>query len=190
MVVREFDETGDVAEFKALYAADPDTAIKILFAALDLTGRKDVFYKGFEHVVATDPATAKWNLSHIVGVRNSRTFPPQKPNESIDMYVCESHRDPFIQAPGEQFVLPVIGSWSVLRDMYDLFPRFRPEIITLFANQVRKDVRDKVWSEALSCVPKGALERAGVAVDRTYSDPPKTPLVHHRDRYVVVRSFR
>lgn len=160
--------------YSELWKIEPNNAIKILFFILDRKhiNNKKVFKTLFEWVRKNHPETFYVNLSHIVGVPNSKTLPKdlqermleediKKHNTILDEFVCKDYHQSFQESMISTTKFKLIESlgmtkytdWSFMRELYyeykDIDNKAKLIILNTFDKQITNDKLNRVYSEAL-----------------------------------------
>lgn len=171
--------------YSGLWEIEPNNAIKILFFILDRKhiNNKKVFKTLFWWVRKNHPETFYVNLSHIVGVPNSKTLPKdlqermleddiKKNNDILDKFICKDYHQTFQESMISTTKFKLIESlgmtkytdWSFMRELYneykDVDNKAKLIILNTFDKQITNDKVNKVKSEALIELKKdlGMLE--------------------------------
>ena len=161
--------------FSDFWKLDNNNAIKVLFFILDKKqlDREDIFITLFDWVRKNEPNTFYNNISHIVGVPNTKTLPEhirnkmlkddyEKHDKILDQFICKDYQHTFKRSISQitqrklidSLGLPKYGSWGTMKKLFHKYkntiPKVKLIVITSFDKQIIEDIKHNRYSEALA----------------------------------------
>lgn len=175
--------------FENYFHKDPSGAMKSIFYFLD-NGNEKLFRELFDWVRLNSPEHYYRNISHIVGVYNSRSLEWLDSNDEhfdkiLDKFIVSESRD-YLRRENvknnrrklfEQLNVPSYGSWKTLGDIFESTSDTKTKMIitTLFRNKViiTREIKEQAERLNIEVPPINSLENT----PKKYT---------HKDRYLVI----
>jgi hypothetical protein len=164
-----------ISIFKELWDLDKTQATKILFFIVDQLKEHTIFLTLFEWVRTVSPNTFYNNISHLVGISNTKTLPDTlrkqmtqtqdlKHDDILKSFVCPDYQLSFRRSLKRtlehQLVnslgIPIYSSWEFMVKLYntykDIDNRATLIILNTFDKQINSDKLNCTHSEALKAL--------------------------------------